>query len=164
MRRGAGERVGVIATERGWNLYVGGNGGARPQHAKLFAQDLCTETLIQYIDRFLLFYVMTADRLERTASWLDRLEGGLAHLRRVIVDDSLGMCAEWDAHMRRLAESYECEWRRTLADPDALRHFVSFVNAPGQPDPDILFVTERDQPRPATAKERKVLVALTPRG
>ena len=159
-----GKDVGVIATERGWNLYVGGNGGARPQHAKLFAQDLGTETLIQYIDRFLLFYVMTADRLERTATWLNRLEGGLAHLRRVIVDDSLGMCAEWDAHMRQLAESYECEWRRTLTDPDALRHFVSFVNAPGQPDPDIVFVTERDQPRPATAGERKVLVALTSRG
>ncbi len=159
-----GKDVGIIATEQGWNLYVGGNGGARPQHARLFAQDLDTETLIRYIDRFLLYYVMTADRLERTASWLNRLEGGVAHLRRVIVDDSLGMCPEWDAHMRRLGGNYECEWRRTLADPEALRHFVSFVNAPGQPDPSIVFVAERDQPRPATAGERKVLVALSQGG
>src|SRR5690606_2723296 len=29
--------VGVIATENGWNLYVGGNGGFQPAHAVLFA-------------------------------------------------------------------------------------------------------------------------------
>jgi nitrite reductase (NADH) large subunit len=143
-----GKDIGVIATEKGWNLYVGGNGGYQPQHAKLFAQDLGEETLIRYIDRVLLYYIATADRLERTASWLNRLDGGVTSLRQVVIDDSLGMCAEWDAHMQALADSYECEWKRTLEDPMALRNFVSFVNAPGQPDPDIAFVTERGQPRP----------------
>jgi nitrite reductase (NADH) large subunit len=149
-----GKDIGVIATEQGWNLYVGGNGGFRPQHALLFARDLDEGRLIRYIDRILLYYVATADRLERTASWLNRLEGGLAHLRRVVIDDSLGLGAEWEAHMQALADGYECEWKRTLADPDALRNFVSFVNAPGEPDPDIRFVTERGLPRPATPAER----------
>ena len=151
--------VGVIATEEGWNLYVGGNGGARPQHARLFAQNLDTDTLIRYVDRYLMFYVMTADRLERTASWLNRLEGGLDHLREVIVDDRLGLCAELDAQMAAHVASYSCEWRQTLDDPAALAHYVSFVNAPGVADPDVLFVTERDQARPATPAERAVLVA-----
>ena len=83
--------VGVIATENGWNLYVGGNGGMTPQHAQLLAGDLDDETLVRYIDRFLMFYIRTADRLQRTAPWVEQLEGGLEHLRDVVCDDSLGL-------------------------------------------------------------------------
>ena len=144
-----GKDFGVIATENGWNLFVGGNGGFRPRHAELFATDLDKPTLIRYIDRFLMYYVRTADRLQRTASWIESLEGGVEQLRRVIVDDELGICGELDAQMQRHVEAYEDEWAAVLADPDKLRRFVSFVNAPDAPDPSITFVTERGQPRPA---------------
>ena len=146
--------VGVIATERGWNLYVGGNGGQRPRHAVLFAGDLDTGELIRLIDRFLMFYVRTADRLQRTASWLEQLDGGVDHLRRVVVDDALGLCADFDAEMGRHIDSYECEWQATLDRPEAVARFVTFVNAPDQPDPTVVFVRERGQIRPATAAER----------
>jgi nitrite reductase (NADH) large subunit len=139
---------GIIATEAGWNLYVGGNGGFRPRHADLFAADLSTEALIPLIDRFLMYYIRTADRLQRTASWIGALDGGLSYLRAVIIDDSLGICAELDAAMVRHVGSYADEWRSTLEDPDRLRRFVSFVNAPDTPDPSISFATERDQPVP----------------
>ncbi|WP_373084728.1 nitrite reductase large subunit NirB, partial [Zhongshania sp.] len=69
--------VGVIATEKGWNLYLCGNGGMKPRHADLFASDIDTDTMIKYIDRFLMFYVRTADRLQRTSVWMENLEGGL---------------------------------------------------------------------------------------
>ncbi len=121
---------GVIATENGWNLYVGGNGGFRPRHADLFLQDVDTETLVRTIDRFLMFYVFTADRLQRTAPWVEGLDGGLEHLRAVVVDDSLGLCAELDAAMARHVGTYSDEWADTLADPERLSRFVSFVNAP----------------------------------
>jgi nitrite reductase (NADH) large subunit len=146
--------VGVIATERGWNLYLGGNGGQRPRHAVLFAEDLDDEELVCLIDRFLMFYVRTADRLQRTASWLEQLEGGIEHLRRVIVDDSLGLCAEFEADIVRHVDSYECEWKATIEHPDRVSRFVSFVNAPDALDPTIVFVEERGQIRPATAEER----------
>jgi nitrite reductase (NADH) large subunit len=136
---------GIIATEHGWNLYVGGNGGFKPRHADLFLTDVPTETLIQTIDRFLIFYIRTADRLQRTASWLEGLDGGLDYLRRVIVDDELGLGAELDAAMARHVESYVDEWRSTVEDPDRLRRFVSFVNAPDTPDPSISFTVERGQ-------------------
>lgn len=144
---------GVIATSSGWNLYVGGNGGMTPRHADLLASDLDHETLIRTIDRFLMFYIRTADRLERTASWVERMEGGMDHLRAVIMDDSLGICADLDELMERHVEMYEDEWRATLEDPDRLRRFVSFVNAPGTPDPTVTFVPERDQIRPARPDE-----------
>jgi len=147
-----GKDFGVIATENGWNLYVGGNGGFKPRHADLFAQDLDTETLIHYIDRFLMFYVRTADRLQRTASWLESLDGGLDYLRAVIIDDSLGICAELDAAMDAHVATYTDEWKGALDDPAVMSRFVSFVNAPDEPDTSVVFVQERDQPRPATRR------------
>ncbi|MET7805845.1 nitrite reductase large subunit NirB [Micromonospora chersina] len=140
---------GIIATETGWNLYVGGNGGFRPRHADLFATDLSTAALIQLIDRFLVYYVRTADRLQRTAAWIEAMDGGLDHLRAVLVDDSLGLCAELDAAMARHVAGYSDEWRDVLEDPERLRRFTSFVNAPDVPDPSISFAVERGQPVPA---------------
>ncbi|MBC9003439.1 nitrite reductase large subunit NirB [Micromonospora aurantiaca (nom. illeg.)] len=140
---------GVIATETGWNLYVGGNGGFRPRHADLFATDLSTAELVTLIDRFLMYYIRTADRLQRTAAWIEAMDGGLDHLRSVLVDDSLGLCADLDAAMARHVTSYSDEWRDVLEDPDRLRRFTSFVNAPEVPDPSITFTQERGQPVPA---------------
>ncbi|MFD1496204.1 nitrite reductase large subunit NirB [Streptosporangium lutulentum] len=137
---------GVIATERGWNLYVGGNGGFTPRHADLFAADLSTGELIRTIDRFLMFYIRTADRLQRTSVWLE--SQGLAYVKEVVLEDSLGICADLDAQMERHVATYADEWGAILADPEKLRRFVSFVNAPGTPDPSIAFETERDQVKP----------------
>ncbi|MEO3783918.1 nitrite reductase large subunit NirB [Actinocorallia sp. B10E7] len=139
---------GIIATEKGWNLYLSGNGGMRPRHADLFATDLTDEQLITYIDRFLMFYIRTADRLQRTSVWMESLEGGLDYLREVIVDDRLGICAELDAAMARHVETYSDEWDDTLKDPELLSRFVSFVNAPETPDPSISFEVEREQIKP----------------
>ncbi|HEU5107192.1 MAG TPA: nitrite reductase (NAD(P)H), partial [Micromonosporaceae bacterium] len=136
---------GVIATEHGWNLYVGGNGGFRPRHADLLVSDVDTEELVRLIDRFLMFYVRTADRLQRTAAWVEAMDGGLDHLRDVIVRDSLDICADLDAAMARHVASYQDEWRGVLDDPDKLARFTSFVNAPGTPDPTITFREERGQ-------------------
>ena len=138
-----GKDVGVIATENGWNLYVGGNGGMTPRHAVLLAGDLDDETLVRYIDRFLMFYIRTADRLQRTAPWVESLAGGIDHLRDVVCDDSLGLAGEFEAAMERHVGGYACEWKGVLDDPEKLGRFVSFVNAPDAPDPMVTF-TERN--------------------
>ncbi|MEU7785926.1 nitrite reductase large subunit NirB [Amycolatopsis sp. NPDC049159] len=139
---------GIIATENGWNLYVGGNGGTTPRHADLLVSDVDTGTLIRTIDRFLMFYVRTADRLQRTAPWIEELDGGLDHLRAVIVDDSLGICEDLDAAMAKHVDNYADEWKGVLEDPEKLARFSSFVNAPGTPDPAISFRSEREQKVP----------------
>ncbi|MFJ6669549.1 nitrite reductase large subunit NirB [Actinosynnema sp. NPDC091369] len=143
-----GKDFGIIATENGWNLYVGGNGGFTPRHADLIASDVDTETLIKLIDRFLMFYIRTADRLQRTSTWIESLEGGLDHLRDVIVHDSLGICADLEAAMAKHVDNYADEWRGVLEDPEKLSRFTSFVNAPGTPDPTISFREERGQKVP----------------
>ncbi|ORI18436.1 nitrite reductase large subunit [Rhodococcus sp. 1168] len=134
-----GKDVGVIATEGGWNLYVGGNGGQSPKHARLLASNLDDATLVSYIDRYLMFYVRTADRLQRTAPWLDALDGGLEHLKAVVCEDSLGIGAELEADIDRHVAGYKDEWAGVLEDEEKLGRFVSFVNVPDAIDPTIAF-------------------------
>ncbi|MRI34654.1 nitrite reductase (NAD(P)H) [Endozoicomonas sp. OPT23] len=145
--------VGVIATESGWNLYLGGNGGMKPRHADLFATGLSDDELVRYIDRFLMFYIRTADRLQRTSVWLENLEGGLEYLREVIANDSLGICAELEDEMTHLVSSYQCEWKNTLSDDEKLKRFNHFINS-DQKDPAVVFVNEREQIRPARPDEK----------
>jgi nitrite reductase (NADH) large subunit len=155
-----GKDFGIIATEQGWNLYVGGNGGFKPRHAELFATDLTTEELVTTVDRFLMYYIRTADRLQRTAVWIEGMDGGLDHLRDVIITDTLGIAGELDAEMSRHISGYTDEWRATLDDPDRLSRFVSFVNAPGTPDPSITFEPERGQLVPAGGRREPVLLGM----
>ncbi|NMP16696.1 nitrite reductase large subunit [Thalassotalea sp. Y01] len=151
--------IGVIATENGWNLYVCGNGGMRPRHADLFATDLDDKTLIQYIDRILIFYIQTADRLQRTSVWLESLEGGLDYLKQVIIDDNLGLGEDMEQQMADIVGKYQCEWKTTLADPIAMKRFKSFVNTE-QADDNIVFVNEREQIRPAREEEKAERIAV----
>ena len=149
-----GKDVGVIATDNGWNLYVGGNGGFKPVHAQLLAEDLTAEEVFQAIDRYLMFYISTAERLQRTAPWLQELEGGIEHLRDVIFNDSLGICADLDVMMEKHVNAYSDEWRDVLSDPEKLAKFTAFVNDSTTVDPDLLYVVEREQIRPATPQEK----------
>ena len=148
-----GKDVGIIATEKGWNLYVCGNGGMKPRHAELLAADLDQATLVQLIDRFLMFYVRTADRLQRTSTWRDNLEGGLDYLKGVVLKDTLGLAAELEAQMQHVVNSYACEWKAAVNNPETRKRFRSFVNSE-RPDEHVVFVEERGQIRPARADER----------
>ena len=149
-----GKDIGVIATESGWNLYVCGNGGMKPRHADLFATNLDKETLIKYIDRVLIFYVRTADRLQRTSVWMENMEGGLDYLKAVVIDDRLGICAELERQMQYIIDTYQCEWKTTIADENKLKRFRHFINS-DQPDDHVVFVEERGQIRPANEFERE---------
>jgi nitrite reductase (NADH) large subunit len=144
---------GIIATEHGWNLYVCGNGGMKPRHADLLASDLDEETLIKYIDRFLMYYIKTADKLTRTSVWMDKLEGGLNHLKELVIHDSLGINDELEEQMSHLVNTYECEWKNALNDPEKLKRFKHFVNT-DDIDETVNFVEERQQIRPAKADEK----------
>jgi nitrite reductase (NADH) large subunit len=152
--------IGVIATEHGWNLYVCGNGGMRPRHAELFATDLDDESLIRTIDRVLMFYISTADKLQRTSVWRESLEGGLDYLKDVILEDSLGLGDELEAQMQQVVDTYECEWANTLQDEEKLKRFRTFVNQKGG-DPAVQFVRERGQRRPARSEELQLIARAT---
>ncbi len=147
---------GMIATENGWNLFVCGNGGITPRHGELFATDLDTETMVKYIDRIIMFYIKTADKLQRTSKWRESLDGGLEYLQAVIIEDSLGIAEELEAQMQLLIENYVCEWAETINDSEKLKRFRHFVNSE-KGDDNVVFVSERDQIRPATDSEKTAI-------
>jgi nitrite reductase (NADH) large subunit len=140
---------GVIATEKGWNVYVCGNGGAKPRHADLLAADLDEDTVIRYLDRFVMYYISTADRLTRTSVWLEKLPGGIDYLRDVIIHDRLSICEELERRMHHLVDTYRCEWAEVVRNPERRARFRHFVNT-DEPDPEVELVTEREQQRPAS--------------
>ncbi len=149
-----GKDIGIIATEGGWNLYVCGNGGMKPRHADLFATNLDKETLIKYIDRLLIFYVRTADRLQRTSVWMENMEGGLDYLKSVVIDDKLKISASLEIQMQHVVDNYQCEWKTTIESEEKLKRFRHFVNS-DKTDENIIFVEERGQIRPADEEERQ---------
>jgi nitrite reductase (NADH) large subunit len=114
----------------------------------LLAADLDTQTLVRTIDRFLMFYIRTADRLQRTSTWLDHLEGGLDYLKQVVCEDALGIAHELEADMARIIGSYECEWKKAVEDPVTLKRFRHYINSDAV-DENVAFVEERGQIKPA---------------
>lgn len=154
-----GKDVGLIATDKGWNLYVCGNGGMKPRHAELLASNLDEATVVKLVDRFLMFYIRTADRLQRTSTWRENLEGGLDYLKQVVVDDKLGIAAELEADMQRVVDNYEDEWKNAVEDPAVRQRFRTFVNS-DQADANVVFMPERGQMRPATLDERRRVIPI----
>ncbi len=150
-----GKDLGIIATDAGWNMYVGGNGGMKPRHADLFAADLDTATLIKYIDRYLMFYIRTADKLQRTSTWLTSLDGGVDYLKDVIINDKLGLNQQLEADAERLIATYHCEWQTTLSNEQQLKRFAHFINS-SKHDDNVVFVPTREQHRPATVDEKAI--------
>ncbi len=136
---------GIIATEKGWNLYVCGNGGSKPQHAQLLATDIDSATCIKYLDRFLMFYIKTADPLTRTATWLNKMDGGIAYLKNVIINNSLDINEQVEEEMQELVDTYHCEWKEVVENDELRKRFVHFINAPEEKDPAIKFEPMREQ-------------------
>jgi nitrite reductase (NADH) large subunit len=139
-----GKDFGFIATEKGYNIFVCGNGGSKPQHALLLATDVSEENCIRYIDRFLMFYTKTAEPLTRTATWLNKLEGGMSYLKAVVLDDVLGMNAQWEKEMQGLVDTYKCEWKEAVTNPEIRKRFTHFVNS-SEKDSTVKFEPLRDQ-------------------
>ncbi|MEL6193038.1 MAG: nitrite reductase large subunit NirB [Bacteroidota bacterium] len=138
---------GVIATESGWNVYVAGNGGAKPKHALLLAEGVDKETCISYLDRYLMFYLKTAAPLTRTAAWLEKLEGGMGYLKQVVIEDRLGIAEDLENEMKLLVDTYKCEWKEVVENPELRKRFKHFVNSDEQDD-NITFIPMRDQKMP----------------
>ncbi|ORX45270.1 hypothetical protein DM01DRAFT_1328556 [Hesseltinella vesiculosa] len=143
-----GKDFGCIATDKGYNVYVCGNGGSTPKHAELLVADAPEDMVIKYLDRFLMYYIMTADRLMRTARWLEKLDGGMEYLRKVVLEDHLGIAETLETQMHQLILAYQCEWTTVVKDPKRRAHFQSFANIPGKPPVMIEMIEERGQTRP----------------
>lgn len=129
----------------------------KPRHADLLSADLDRDTLLTYLDRFMMFYIRTGDRVQRTSLWLEGMEDGIDYLRSVIIDDKLSINAQLESELTRMRGEITCEWNTTVNDPQHLAHFSTFINS-DQRDPLVQHIHQRDQHRPARPTERIALV------
>ncbi|RZJ16869.1 MAG: hypothetical protein EOO54_16735, partial [Haliea sp.] len=67
---------------------------------------------------------------------------------------------EMEADMQKLVDTYACEWKAAISNPETRKRFRHFVNS-DQPDTNVVFVQERSQIRPATAGERALETLTT---
>ncbi|KAI0120882.1 nitrite reductase [Hypoxylon sp. NC0597] len=138
---------GLIATEKGFNIFVAGNGGAKPKHSELLAKDVPPTEVIPILDRYLMFYIRTADKLQRTARWVENLPGGLKYLKEVILEDKLGICASLEAQMQELVDSFFDEWAEAVKNPIIAAKFKQFANTDATVET-VEMEKDRDQTRP----------------
>ncbi|THH10731.1 hypothetical protein EW146_g8277 [Bondarzewia mesenterica] len=139
---------GLIATDKGWNIFIAGNGGANPRHATLFAKDVPPSKVVHILDRYLMFYIRTADKLTRTARWVESFEGGIDKLKKIILEDELGICGDLEREMDELVGTFECEWAKVVNDPARRKAFQQFVNST-ETVQTVEEIVERGQLRPA---------------
>jgi nitrite reductase (NADH) large subunit len=76
---------GAIATESGWDLHVGGNGGITVRVTDLLAKVTTEEDVLEYAAAFMQLYREEARYLERTAPWVERV--GMDYVRARITGD-----------------------------------------------------------------------------
>ncbi|KAJ8585502.1 nitrite reductase [Rhizopogon salebrosus TDB-379] len=139
---------GLIATDKGWNVFLAGNGGSNPRHATLFAKDVPPSKVVRILDRFLMYYIHTADKLMRTARWVEQFDGGIERLKKILLDDELGICMDLEKEMTELVGTYADEWKAVVDDPARKLQFRQFVNT-DERRPQTEVIKERGQERPA---------------
>ncbi len=107
--------VGLVAVEGGnWEVYVGGAAGAHVRKGDLLCTVRSHDEALGIVGRFMQYYRENARWLERTYAFVPRL--GIEHLRRVLIEDSEGICARLDREMDATALAYVDPW---AADTEA---------------------------------------------
>ena len=106
MHNGAGSTtkdIGIIGTELGWEIYAGGSSGRHIRAGELLCLEAATDDVIEIICGFIQYYRETANYLERTWQWIERV--GLVHIREILFDPELRqqllMRLEQDKFLRR---------------------------------------------------------------
>jgi nitrite reductase/ring-hydroxylating ferredoxin subunit len=89
--------------------------------------------------------------LQRIAPWLQELPGGMAYLKRVVIEDCLGICKDLEDMMQRNMDGYKCEWREVVYDDELKKKFQQFVNTSETHDSEqIEYIDMRKQRHPNT--------------
>jgi nitrite reductase (NADH) large subunit len=101
--------LGAVAIEGGrWEIYVGGAAGGSVRKGDLLCTVDTHDDVLRYMGRFMQYYREHGKYLERSYGFVERV--GIDTLRKVLVDDSLGICAHLDAEIQRAVDAYCDPW------------------------------------------------------
>jgi nitrite reductase [NAD(P)H] large subunit len=107
----------VVATEAGWDLHVGGNGGIRLRGTDLLCKVTTEAEVLDYCAAFLQLYREEAHYLERTAPWVERV--GIGAVRARIVQDAAGRAALRDRFLESQRHAQTDPWAERAGGAEA---------------------------------------------
>lgn len=65
--------IGLVGTQKGWTLLVGGNGGARPRLSKELVKNISADEAIRLIEKIIEFYKANAKPHQRLGAMLEKM-------------------------------------------------------------------------------------------
>lgn len=109
--------VGVIGLDGEYEIYVGGNAGTHMRKADLLMKVKTEQEVIETTAAFLQYYRETANYLDRTSVWVERM--GLEHIQSVLADQKTFM--ELNQRMDESLSVVQDGWKEVLEDKTMLR-------------------------------------------
>ncbi|MEV3918265.1 NADPH-nitrite reductase [Bacillus subtilis] len=115
--------LGVVGIDGGWELYVGGNGGTHLRAGDLLMKVKTNEEVLEYASAYLQYYRETANYLERTSAWLERV--GLSHVQSVLNDPEKRQ--ELNDRMNETLSVHKDPWKDFLEDKQTSKELFENV-------------------------------------
>lgn len=115
--------LGVVGIDGGWELYVGGNGGTHLRAGDLLMKVKTNEEVLEYAGAYLQYYRETANYLERTSAWLERV--GLSHVQSVLNDPEKRQ--ELNHRMNETLSVHKDPWKDFLEDKQTSKELFENV-------------------------------------
>ncbi|MGG4275232.1 NADPH-nitrite reductase [Bacillus subtilis] len=115
--------LGVVGIDGGWELYVGGNGGTHLRAGDLLMKVKTNEEVLEYAGAYLQYYRETANYLERTSAWLERV--GLSHVQSVLNDPEKRQ--ELNDRMNETLSVHKDPWKDFLEDKQTSKELFENV-------------------------------------
>ncbi|MFC7681878.1 nitrite reductase large subunit NirB [Paenibacillus sp. GCM10028914] len=111
--------IGIVGNDGGWEVFIGGNGGIKPRIADSFCKVRTDEELFEICAAVMQYYRETANYLERTSEWVERL--GLDNIKQVILEDQKERKALVD-RIEVALQQVEDPWQKVVNDPKIRRN------------------------------------------
>ena len=106
--------IGFVGVDDGYEVYVGGNGGTDLRAGDLLGKVRNDEEALELTSAYLQYYRETAQYLERTSKWLERV--GLDHIKEVLASEETrkSLNQRLDATLSR----YSDPWQEALQNDE----------------------------------------------
>jgi nitrite reductase (NADH) large subunit len=111
--------IGFVGVDGGWEVYVGGNGGMDLRPADLLGTFKTDQEVMDITGAYLQYYRETANYLERTSKWLERV--GLDHVKEVLANSDLRKAL--NIRLNETLKRYQEPWQQAIENDDILAKY-----------------------------------------
>lgn len=118
--------IGFVGIDGGWEIYIGGNGGTDLRAADLLCTVKTQEEVMEMSGAYLQYYRETANYLERTAPWLERV--GLDHVKEVLANEETRKAL--NERMDKTLTKYIEPWKEAIENKEIQEKYYQTLKVP----------------------------------